>query len=70
MITWHNNRKKSSTIKINKHTFFGYSLFTDCSFDGTKNKLDKYCIERFCKDLKEDATKIINYEKKRIDTTN
>ena len=69
MSTCHNNPKKSSTTKINKHTLFGYSLFTDCSIDATKNKLDcyrgKYCMERFCKDLKEHATKIINYIKKK-----
>ena len=50
------------------------SIFTHCSFDATKNKLDyhrgKDCIERFRKDLKEDATKIINYGKKRNDTIN
>ena len=26
----HNNPKKSSTTKINKHTPSGYSLFTQC----------------------------------------
>ena len=45
-----------------------YSLFTHCSFDKTKNRLDYYrgdnCIEKFCKDLREHRTKIINYEKK------
>ena len=65
--TCHNNPKKSSTAKINKHTLSGYSLFTHCSFDITKNKLDYYrdknCRENFCMDLKEHATKIINYEK-------
>ena len=34
-----------------------------------KNKLDGYrgkdCMKRFCKDLKEHATKIISYEKKK-----
>ena len=40
--TCHNNPKKSSTTKINKHTASGYSLFTHCSFDATKNKLDYY----------------------------
>ena len=42
MSTCHNNSKKSSTTKINKHTTSGYSLFTHCSFDTTKNKLDYY----------------------------
>ena len=68
MSTCHNNPKNSSTTKINKHIHSGYSLFTHCLFDLTKNNLDCYrgkdCMERFCKDLKEHATKMINYEKK------
>ena len=66
--TCYNNLEESSTAEINKHTPSGYSLFTHCSFDKTKNKLDYYkgdnCKKKFCKDLREDATKIINYEKK------
>ena len=50
------------------HNASGYSIFTSCSFDSTKNKFDCYrrkdCMERFCKDLKEYAAKIINYEEK------
>ena len=69
MNTCHNNPEKSSTTKINKHTLSGHSLFTHCSFDTTKNKLDYYrgedCMDKFCKDLKEHATKIINHEKKK-----
>ena len=42
MSTCHNNPKKSSTVKIIKHTLSGYSLFTHCSFDITKNSLDYY----------------------------
>ena len=67
-ISTHNNPEKSSTTKINKHIFSGYSLFTHCLFNATKNKLDCYrgkdCMERFCKDLKEHAAKLMNYEKK------
>ena len=66
MSTCHNNTEKSSTIEINKHTLSGYLLFTHCSFDLTKSKLEcyrgKYCMERSCKDLEEHKTKIINYE--------
>ena len=66
--TCHNNLKESSTTEINKHTPSGYSLFTHCSFDKTKNKLDCYrgdnCMKKFRKDLRKQATKIINYEKK------
>ena len=42
MNTCHNNLKKSSTTKINKHTASGYSLFTRRLFDAIKNKLDCY----------------------------
>ena len=70
MFTCYNNPKESSTTEINKHTPFGYSLFTHCSFNKTKNKLDYYrgkdCMKKFCKDLREHATKIINYEKKKM----
>ena len=37
-----NNPNESSTTEINKHTQSGYSVFTHCSFDQTKNKLDYY----------------------------
>ena len=70
MSTCQNNPNESSTTKINKHVPSGYSLFTHCSFDLTKNKLDHYrgedCIKKFCKDLREHATKIISYEKKKM----
>ena len=66
IIICHNNPEISSTTNKYEHTPSGHSVFTHCSFDATKNKLDCYrdkdCIERFCKDLKEHATKIINYE--------
>ena len=51
---FHNN-PKTSTTKINKHTSSGYSFFTRCSFDATKNKFDYYrgknCMKNFCLDL-------------------
>ena len=63
-----NNPEKSYTEKKPEHMPSGYSRFTSSSFDPTKNKLDCYkgedCMERFCKDLREHATEIINYEKK------
>ena len=66
--TCYNNLEESSTTEINKHTTSGNSLFTHCSFVKTENKLDYYrgdnCMENFCKELREHATKIINYEKK------
>ena len=68
MSTCYNNPEESSKTKINKHTPSGYSIFTHCSFDKSKSKLNYYrgedCMTMFCKDLREHATKIINYEKK------
>ena len=70
MSTCHNNPRKPSTTKVNKHTPSGYSLFTCCSFDTTENRLDCYrgknCMKTFCLDLKEHVTRIINYEKKEM----
>ena len=65
-----NNPNESSATEINKHTPSGYSLFTHCSFDKSKNKLNHYrgkdCMKKFCKDLREHATKITNCEKKKM----
>ena len=70
MSTCQNYPNKSSTIKINKHTPSGYSIFKHCSFDESKNKLNYYrgddCMKKFCKNLREHSTKIINYEKKKM----
>ena len=70
MSTCQNNPNESSTTEINKHTPSGYSIFTHCSLDQSKNKLDHYrgkdCMKKFSKDLREHATKIINYEKKKM----
>ena len=70
MSTGHNNPKNSSTTKINKYAPSGYSLLTHCSFDLTKNELDCYkdkkCTDKFCKDLRQHAIRIISYEKKEM----
>ena len=70
MSTCINNPNESSTTEINKHTPSGYSIFTHCSFDESKNKLNYYrkddCMNKFCKDLREHVTKITNYEKKKM----
>ena len=70
MSSGQNNPNKSSTTKINKRTPSGYSIFTHCSFDESKNKPNYYrgddCIKKFCKDLREHSTKIIYYEKKKM----
>ena len=68
--TCYNDLEESSTTEINKLTPSDYSLFTHCLFDKTKNKLDYYrgedCMKRFCLNLRDYATKIINYEKKKM----
>ena len=65
-----NDPNKSPTTKINKHTPSGYSIFTNSSFDESKNKISYYrgndCMKKFCKYLREHSTKIINHEKKRM----
>ena len=49
-----NNSEKSYTKKKVKHTPSGYSWFTCCSYDASKNELgyyrEKNCMEKFCKD--------------------
>ena len=73
MSTCQNNLEILYTEKIARPKASGYLMFTSCSFDATKNKLDCYrskdCLERFCKDLKEHKARIVNYEKKRNDIT-
>ena len=70
MSTCINNPNESSTTKINKHAPSAYSIFTHCSFDESKNKLNYYrkdnCMHKFCKDLRENVTKILNYEKEKM----
>ena len=65
-----NNPKNSYTEKKVKHKPSGYAWCSICSFDDTKNKRYFYrgkdCIEKFCKDLKELGTEIINFEEKEM----
>ena len=65
-----NNPNEASATEINKHIPSGYSIFTHCSFDQTKNKLNYYrgkdCMKKSSKDLRIHTTKIINYEKKKM----
>ena len=60
------NLEKSYKEKKTKHTSSGYSLFTNYSFDATKNKLDCYKGEDCCKRLRDHEMKIINYEEKEM----
>ena len=49
--------------KKSKHTPSGYSLFTNCSFDKTKNKLDCYrgedCMGKFFRKLRDHGMKVV-----------
>ena len=69
-----NNNNKSYTEKKAKHEPSGYSLATCCSFDKSKTKHIYYrgkdCMEKFCKDLRDQAMKIINYEKNERNNSN
>ena len=66
--TCYNNPDLSSATKINQHIPSGYSIYTNCSFNKANNKLSYYrgedCMKRFCKDLKDHSTKIIDFKKK------
>ena len=64
-----NNDQNKSTIKISNHIPCGYSMYTQCSFDNTKSKLDHYrgedCMEKFADSLKDHVSIVINYEQKK-----
>ena len=65
--TCQNNPDLSSTTKINQHIPSGYSIYTSCSFDNSNNRgyyRGEDCMKRFCKDLKDHATKTIDFKKK------
>ena len=68
--TCQNNPDKSYTEKKATHRPSGYSLVTCCSFDKSKNERKYYrgedCMKIFCEDLKDQAMKIINHEKKEM----
>ena len=63
-----NNPEQFCIEKKTKHTPSSDSLFTNCSFDATKNNLDCYrgeeCMKWFYEGLRDRAMKIINYEEK------
>ena len=62
--------QKSSAEKKAENTPSGYSWITCCSFNKPKNEWVYYrgkdCREMFCKDVRNETMKIINYEKKEI----
>ena len=65
-----NNPNESYTERKAKHEPSGYPLSLIDSFDLRENKHNVYrgkdCIKRFCSDLKELATKIMNFEEKEM----
>ena len=65
-----NNPDKSYTERKAIQEPFGYSLDLVCSFDLKENKNSFYrgedCIKKFCKELQELETKIINYDQKEM----
>ena len=67
--TCHSNPEISPTTKLYLHTACGCPLFTHCTFDTTKNKLNYYrhkdYTKSFCKDLRKHAREIVNFEKKK-----
>ena len=68
--TCSNNPDKSYMEKKATHRPSGYSLVTYCLFDKSEKECNNYsgedCMKMFCKDLKNQAKKIINYEKKEM----
>ena len=60
--------ENKQTTTVNNHTPSGYSIYTQCSFDDNKKKLDYYrgkdCIEKFTDHLKDHATSIPDCEQK------
>ena len=65
--TCQNNRAKSYTEQKATHKPSGYSFVTSFSFDQSKNEWKCYrgndCMKKYCKGLKDQAMKIVNYEK-------
>ena len=64
------NPEKFYTEKKATHKLSGYSIVTCSSFDKSRTECKYYrgedCMKMFCKDLKDQAKKIINYEKKEM----
>ena len=65
-----NNPKESYTESNAIHEPCGYSLDLVCSFDLKESKHSFYrgksCVKRFCSELKELGTKIVNYQQKEM----
>ena len=66
------NPENSFTIKVGEHIPSGFSMSTISSFKIIENKHDVYrgkdCMKKFCKSLREHTMKIINCEKKKMNS--
>ena len=65
-----NNPNESYTEQKAIHEPYGFSLDLVCSFDSKEDKHSFYrgndCIQKFCSELKELGTKVVNYEQKEM----
>ena len=65
-----NNPNESYTERKALNEPFAYSLDLVCSFDSKEDKHSFYrgndCIQKFCSELKELGTKVVNYEQKEM----
>ena len=72
MLSSKNNPENYYVEKKVTHKPSGYAWCSICSLDDTKNRgyiyREKYCIEKFCKDLKVLLTEITNFEEKEMIT--
>ena len=68
--SYQNNPNESYTERKAIHEPCGYSLDLVCSFDSKEDKHSFYrgndCIKKFCSELKELGTKVVNYEQTEI----
>ena len=66
------NSFKNFTLKVNEHISREFLMPSICISDSIENKHNvyrgEYCIERFPEFLRENAMKIINFEKKKMIT--
>ena len=64
-----NNPENSLTVKIGEHIPCEYSMSTIWAFDNTYKKYTLYsgdCMKKICTSLREHATNVINFEKKKM----
>ena len=65
-----NSPENSSTAKIGEHIPYGYSMSTIWAFNNIENKHTLYrgehCMKKFCTSLREYATNVVNFEKKKM----